>query len=295
MRAPNGSILAAVEPAAMNEGAPRRSAVADNLQGSIRASYDAIGGRTFASRVYEHGSLRLRHPRGEACRGVLINTGGGVVGGDRLAIDLALGPHAAVTLTTTAAEKIYRSDGAISTMRTKLELGPHSVLTWLPQETILFDRARFRRSLEIELEASASLFAAEMVVFGRTAHGERDIQGCFRDSWRVRRGGRLIYADETCIEGPISAVLAGSAVANGARAVAAVLIASPDAPHVLDGVRAAISLRYDDVAEDRIEGAATLRDGFILARLLAGSPERLRSVVAAVLRAAHVRVPRDSS
>ena len=262
-----------------------REAAEQTCNGIIRSSYKTVGSRTFVECAYELGSLRLRHLRGVTCHGVVVNTGGGILGGDRFSIDVELKPRAHVTFTSSAAEKIYRSDRAESALQTRLRLEQDSNCIWIPQETILFDRARFRREIEIDLAASASLFAAEIVVFGRTAHGERDVAGSVRDRWRVRRNGRLIYADETWIGGSISAVLASKSVTNGAHAMAAILIAGKDSGLLLDRMRAAISSR-EEMAGDRFEGAVTLRERLVIGRLLSNSPERLRTIVAAMLQVA---------
>ncbi len=104
------------------------------------------GGATRILDLAESGPSRLRFPRGTgALETVLVNTAGGVACGDTFAIDLALDPGAELVLTTTAAEKIYRSDGPVSQIANTLALEAGAHLAWLPQETILFDRARVRR------------------------------------------------------------------------------------------------------------------------------------------------------
>ena len=126
-------------------------------------------------------------------------------------------------LTTTAAEKIYRSDGPVSRIENRVTLGAGARLAWLPQETILFDRARVRRRFEADLAPGAALLAVEIVAFGRAARGERITAGLLADAWRVRRAGRLVYADSFVLEGPISDLLARPAIGGGARACATLL------------------------------------------------------------------------
>ncbi|MFX7793007.1 urease accessory protein UreD, partial [Acinetobacter baumannii] len=82
--------------------------------------------------------------------------------------------------------------GAAAQLNISLKVGAGAHLGWLPQETILFDRARVHRRCDIELDEAASLLLCEIVVFGRTAMGERMDQGEFVDRWRLRRGGRLV-------------------------------------------------------------------------------------------------------
>src|SRR5215208_4844900 len=162
--------------------------------------------------IAESGGYRVRFPRAAgACEGVLINTGGGMAGGAR------------AVLTTQAAEKLYRSDGPDTEIAVDIALGPGSRLDWLPQEQILFDGARLRRRLDVELAASAALTLVESVVFGRIAMGEVAESGSFRDRWRIRRAGRLVFAEDVRLEGRLRETLARTAVGAGGRALATVL------------------------------------------------------------------------
>src|SRR3712207_2637130 len=103
--------------------------------------------------VAESGGYRVRFPRtGE---GVLINTGGGMTGGDRMNVDVALRAAASTVVTTQAAEKIYRSDGPDTEIAVALALDLGSCLAWLPQEQILFDGARLRRTLNVTMPSDA--------------------------------------------------------------------------------------------------------------------------------------------
>ena len=93
-------------------------------------------------------------------------------------------------------------------MDVTLDVGAGARLAWLPQETILFDRARLSRRIEIDLAESASLLMAEAVVFGRAAMGEAMDHGFFADRWRVRRGGKLVFADSVRLDGAVAKKLA---------------------------------------------------------------------------------------
>ena len=252
----------------------------------LEASFASEAGQTRLDRVFETGALRLRRPRGPGCEGIIVNTGGGIVGGDRLASTFTLAAGADVTLTTVAAEKIYRSSGEAARIETTLTLGADARLDWLPQETILFEASALDRSLTVDMAGSARLLAAEMVVFGRLASDEPDISGQFRDSWRVRRDGRLIFADETRLAGAIGAILDRPAVGAGARAAALVIMIAPDAEMFVDPLRRALR---DEGDSARVEAGVSGRDGILVARALACSPQALRASMMAgmsVLRAA---------
>ncbi len=169
---------------------------ANRATGRIALTVAAQGGVTRRARVQEHGSLRVRFPNAaDALEAVIVNTGGGMTGGDRFSIAMTVGEGARLIAGTAAAEKIYRSTGPDAEMDVTLDVHAGGHLSWLPQETILFDRARLSRRIEIDLAEGASLIMAEAVVFGRAAMGEAMRDGFFADRWRLRRDGRLIFAD----------------------------------------------------------------------------------------------------
>jgi urease accessory protein len=227
--------------------------------------------------VAESGGYRVRFPSaGSACEGVFINTGGGMAGGDRMALDVSLGEGATAVLTTQGAEKVYRSDGQDAEVAVRLSLAPGSRLDWLPQEQILFNGARLRRTLEIAMAGDASLTLVESVVFGRLARGETLDAGAFRDRWRVRRDGRLVLAEDVRLDGAIHQALARKALGGGARALATVLHLAPDAEARRDGARAAL-----DGA--RCECGASAWNGMLVARFLSPDPQALRADLARFL------------
>ena len=258
-------------------------------QGVLRTDFalDARG-RTHVARHHEAGGLRLRVPRfTHGCEGVIVNSAGGIAGGDTLQIALTCAAKTHVTITTQSAEKIYRSDDLAAVQSTTLALGDGARLDYIPQETILFDRAHFRRRIDADLTGNASLLTAEILVFGRAAMGENCTHGLFRDSWRLRRDGKLVFADEVMLGPNPAALLDRPAIGNNARALATLIIFAPDAERHLALIR-------DHLAARQIEGGASLLDGLLVARMAALSPEPLRAVMlgllAAVRRCAAPRV-----
>ncbi len=239
-----------------------------------------MGARSGIRRLAESGSARLRLPtiREGAPEAVLINTAGGIAGGDRFSTTAVLGAGAELVLTTAAAEKVYRSEGRTSEIATTLSLGPGARVEWLPQETILFDRARLVRSLDVDLDPTAAALLFEATVFGRAAMSEQVREGVFRDRWRVRRGGRLVYADTLQLEGPIAERLARPAVANGRRAWATLLYVAPDAEARLDESR-------EHLAGAASECGASAWMGQLAARWLAPDIATLRRDVARFMTA----------
>jgi urease accessory protein len=244
----------------------------------IRASFAAQGGRTRIERLFETGGWRLRHPYPhDGCEAVILNTGGGLTADDSVALAFTAYAGADVTLTTQAAEKIYRG-GAAAELATAIHIEAGARLEYLPQETILFEGARLRRRLEVDMADEATALFAESVVFGRLARGETSMQGAFHDSWRIRRGGKLVFAEETRLEGGIGALLDRPAIGKGARAAALLLFLGPKAEAQLAEVRNAL-----DPFADRIEAGVSAFNGLLVARLAAASPEALRVAMLAAL------------
>jgi urease accessory protein len=231
-------------------------------------------------RVHESGSLRVRFPNGgsqAALEAVIVNTGGGMTGGDRFDIDIKVGADARLTVTTAAAEKIYRSLGPNTDIGVKLDVGPGGALAWLPQETIMFDQARLRRKIDIELARDANLLLAEAAVFGRSAMGEEVAQGHFFDRWRVRVGGALVFAETLRLDGYISQRLALRAIASGGVAVASV-IKCPGSDADAAAIRA---------VQERFAGEVGVSawNGLVVARFVATDGAALRRDLIAVLTA----------
>src|SRR5439155_1084203 len=182
---------------------------ANRARGSVAFDVHLLEGVTRRRHLHESGSLRVRFPSPEAqgLSAVFVNTAGGVAGGDRFDIDITTGEGSRLTVTTAAAEKVYRSHGPTAQLNIALQAAAHSHLAWLPQETILFDQARLERRIDIDLADSASLLLCEIVVLGRAAMGERMRHGGLVDRWRVRRGGALVFAETVRLDGDIGAKL----------------------------------------------------------------------------------------
>jgi urease accessory protein len=248
----------------------------------------ATGARTTPGRVAESGPLRVRFPkcgRENVLEGVLINTAGGIVGGDGLQIEVDAGPGTTLALTTQAAEKVYRSSGPVAHVGVRLHVGRGATLAWLPQETIVFDRARLARTIEVELAADSRFVACEALLFGRTAMGERVGGGTLRDQWRVRCDGRLIFADALALDGAIDRTLARPAIAAGANAVATLLCVAPDAEERVSGLR-------DTLAAVGLDAGASAEGNLLVARLLGRDGLTLRRGIVAALAALSIALPR---
>jgi urease accessory protein len=260
---------------------------ANRAQGSVTFDVHQVEGVTRRRQLHESGSLRVRFPSPEAegLSAMFVNTAGGIASGDRFDIDIAVGEGSSLAVTTAAAEKVYRAQGPAAEVNIRLKAAAGAHLSWLPQETILFDRARVSRRIDIELAEDASLLFCEIVVFGRAAMGERMLQGEFIDRWRLRRGGRLVFAETVRLDGDVGARLAQPAVANGGVAIGTALIVPGDE---------ALVERIREVANSfGGEVGISCWNGFAMARFCAQDAARLRADMMAVLgRASATALPR---
>ena len=260
---------------------------ANRARGRVSFDVRTQDGVTRRGSLHESGSLRVRFPspEGAGLSGVFVNTAGGVAGGDRFDVDIAAGEGTRLTLTTAAAEKVYRAEGLPAQLNITLKVATGAHLAWLPQETILFDRARIARRIDIDLKEGASLLLCEIVVFGRAAMGEAMREGEFVDRWRVRRGGRLTLAETVRLDGDIGAKLARPAIGKGAVAVATALI--------VPGNEALVETIREISASFGTEVGISAWNGFAMARFCGQDAARLRTDVMAVLaRASREALPR---
>lgn len=200
----------------------------------------------------------------------MINTAGGLTGGDRLSWTLGAGDGARLICASQACERIYRScDGEPAHLSVRIDAGKGARVNWIPQETILFDGCALDRSLEADLAPDASLLVVEALMFGRAAMGETVRRLSLKDRWMIRRDGRLVFADAVSFAGDDMAdQLRRRAVARGHRALATVVLVAPDAERRLGQLR------------DRFPGiAASAFAGKLLARLTANEAYDLRKML----------------
>ncbi len=260
--------------------APGEPVARQRSVGRVAVRVERLGGASRIMRVAEAGPLRLRLPtiRDGPPEGVIVNSAGGLACGDDMAVEAEIGEGAALVLTSAAAEKAYRSTGPVTRVLTRLAVAEGGSVEWLPQETILYDRARLDRRLEADLHPAASALLLEATVFGREAHGESVREGSFRDAWRVRRGGRLVFADSVRLDGAIADRLARPAVAGGNRAMATLVHVAPDAGERLEAAR-------EMLAGGTAECGASAYAGLLEVRWLAPSIGALHRDVARFMTA----------
>lgn len=250
------------------------AAVAGNVgpqrsRGDASLSVASFDGRTRIGSLYQSGCAKLRVPASHAASGleaVMINTSGGMTGGDRVDWHFDAGPQTCLTVTGQACEKVYKSAGGTAETRISLHARAGATLLWLPQETILFDGCAFRRRMSVTLDPDAQALLVEPMLFGRLAMGETVTRGHVRDSWRVWRGDHLLHAEEFAVDDKIGTVLAKAAVAGGHAAIATLLLVSPRAEALIQPTR--------EILGDT--GGASFWNGKLLARIVAADGYQMR-------------------
>ena len=248
----------------------------ERADGGVRLRLGLRDGRSRIEQLYQRAPARILFPDvppDQPAQAVLINTAGGIVGGDNLTTEIEAGPGTVTTVTTQAAEKVYRALEFPARLVTRIEVAAGAWFEWLPQETILFDGAKLDRRLDFVLAPDASLLAAETVLFGRAARGEQMRHGQLLDSWAVRRDTHLIWADRLRLDGDIRAALDRPFGFAGAVGLTTLLHAGPAAASFLPRARGI-------VAAQSAGGAASLVNGILLIRFLDRDGARLRESAA---------------
>jgi urease accessory protein len=244
--------------------------------GAARIAFKNSDGATRLDRLYQSGAAKVRFPyrlADEPPEAVLINTAGGLTGGDSFSTEIHLDAGCRAVATTQACERIYRAISGTAEVQTTISIGERARLDWLPQETILFDGGRISRRLDAELAADAELLAVEAAVFGRTARGESVRSGLFSDRWRIRRGGRPVFADDLRLDWSVADLLERPAVLAGASAMATVLLVTGEPERHLETARRIVGKA----------GGVSAWEGKLLARVVAESGFALRRTLIPLL------------
>ena len=255
----------------LDAGSLSETALQPRARGTVRVGVALRAGASRLKDLYQHGSAKCLLPHGTAQpEAILLNTAGGITGGDRFSWTGEAGPGAHLTLATQTAERLYRTQpGSTGRVDVRLIAGNGASLDWLAQETILFDGASVERHFDADLAEDARFLAVEPLVLGRAAMGETVSRAHLVDRWRIRRAGRLVWADTLRLSGAVARIAARPACFGPNRAAASVLYAGPDAADRLEAARALLPA----------EGGASVRDGVMAVRMLARDGQALRAAL----------------
>ncbi|MCM2291032.1 urease accessory protein UreD [Allorhizobium sp. BGMRC 0089] len=254
---------------------------AQRAEGEGRLVTKALHARTRLDALYQQGCAKIRIPESFDGRmeAVLINSSGGLTGGDRLAWDFSAAPETHLTLTTQACEKIYKAAADTAAVSTRISVAKGAAVHWLPQESILFDQASLTRRLEVDLEEGAEFLAVEAVLLGRKARGETMREGLVRDRWRIRRGGELVHAEDLALPGreagAVAEVAGRAASLAGQAAFATLLYIGPDTESRFNTIRRLL--------EDEVMAGVSEWNGKLLARFACEDGFSLRKLLIPVI------------
>lgn len=263
-----------------SDGDALRLPPAVRVEARLRLGLAHLDGQSRLTERHEAGAFRFRFPRahGRPPEAVLVNVAGGLAGGDSVSIDLRLGPSSTLALSSATAERIYRSDGSPTRLSNRLEIGPHARMLWLPQETILFEQAALERHFDIDLAATGRLVLGEMLYFGRVASGETFTRGAIRDRWRLRRTGRLAFAEDLRLDLAGGGALRDPIALGDHVALGTLLLALDEPQDLLEAIRGLLA------EEPGLEIGSTLIDGLVLLRMAGKDAALLRRRLLQVAR-----------
>ena len=170
----------------------------ERADGAAQLDWVQDGLQTRIGALYQRAPARMLFPAlapGRPAEAVLVNTAGGIAGGDRIQVQICAGAGTVALVTTAAAEKIYRARplDAATRLETRVEVAAGAWFEWLPQETILYDGARARSSTRVALGARSQFLGWEILCLGRDERGFS--QGSFVQHWQIEREGRLLWSE----------------------------------------------------------------------------------------------------
>ncbi|RCL03543.1 MAG: urease accessory protein [Candidatus Tokpelaia sp. JSC161] len=248
------------------------------VHGKAIMSVFCRNGQTVLGSLFQEGSARLCFPKNNMAsfEAVMINTGGGLTGGDHLEWDMRLCSGTDVIVTTQAAEKIYRSldiKKESAKVDVSLSLSANSRLCWLPQETIIFNNSSLRRRLDVSMAEKTELLLSESIIFGRQLMGEYMDKAFLKDSWIIRQNGEVIHAEAFSLGPDIGREISMPVLFNNAGAFATILFIAPDVQRFLKKGR--------EIVNDT--GGISSWNGKLLIRLLSQDFYSLRKKLIALL------------
>ena len=197
----------------------------------------------------------------------MLNPTGGVLGGDRLAIEVEVGPGAHACLTTPSATRIYRTEAEPAIQRVHLRLAPGAIAEWVPDHTIPSAGAALRQSLTVQAGAGARLIAIDAFAAGRVARGEAWRFTLLDSALTVEDPAGLVLHDRLVLRGGTE--WAGLGFAERCPYFATVVIVADSG---LDEVLTELPRALAPIAGARTGVARLPRRGLMVRCLAAGAP-----------------------
>lgn len=216
------------------------------------------------------------YPEGDRiCHAVIVHPPGGIAGGDELHLHANLEAGAHALLTTPGAGKWYKANGRDAAQHLQFKLHAGAVLEWLPQETILFDAARVRMNMRVELAPAAKFAGWEILCFGRRAAGEKFAQGHLRQRVQIWRDEELLWNEAANLEAGSRAMVSPAGL-NSHTISALFLVAAGAVPaDILEACRAIVPNERPERRDKNLYGITALPQIFA-ARFIGDNVEQAR-------------------
>ena len=172
------------------------------MNGTLHIGVAVTDGETRVTESYAHAPLHYLPPsyRDNVPLLTLVNSSGGILGGDRLDIAIQLGPGATLALRAQAATKIYRSDRGPARSACRFTLAAGARLDYLAEEIIPFAGSEYTQTTEVEIAADATMLLGEIVTAGRLARGERFAFTRLALDLQCTSGGALLLRDRSDLQ-----------------------------------------------------------------------------------------------
>ena len=227
---------------------PAASADLAGWEATLELGFECVGSATHLVRRRHRGPLRVQRPfhpdRGGPCQVIVLHPPGGVVGGDRLFLDVAVGEQAQALITTPGATRFYRSAGASALQQTALRVAAGGLLEWLPQEMLLFDSAQTRIDTRVELARGARFLGWEITGLGLPESGRAFERGSCLNRWEIWREAEPLWIDRAEWNGGDERL--GAAWGLAGHSVVASLVFVGGGPSTLDVARTHLAVRPFD-------------------------------------------------
>lgn len=250
--------------------------------GRLRLDYANRDGRTIIAQSHCTTPWHLLPPiyldDTGAAYTLLVNPSGGLVGGDRLSIEMSVHEGAHVLISAPSANRVYRSEGEVSVQDIELAVGPGAILEWLPEHTIPFAGSRFRQKLHATLAPGATILLWDAIASGRIARGERWAFATLENEIRITTASGSALLERFALDPATN--LGAIGLAADWNYVASLYVVNDTAtPEVWNRLESRIGVALDEQADHILAGVSQPAVPGIAVKLLARTAPDLTRIL----------------
>ena len=167
----------------------------------LRATFRATAGRTQMAQLFCKAPLKIARtfPLDDALGVCVMDASPGMLAGDFYEFNWNLEDGARLHITTQGFTRVHPSRDKPCLLRQKISLAAGAHLEFFPEPLMLYKDAALRVETTITLAPEATLLMGEVFCAGRIGHGESFAFSSYENRLRVRRGGALIFANQTAL------------------------------------------------------------------------------------------------